>query len=206
MLSVTSSSAADERAVALDAFALHVFAARVRGQALRHEAALGADRHDHRVLDVLRLHQAEHFGAEVLAPVGPADAAAGDVAHAQVHAFDARRVDEDLERRPRLRQLRHVARVELERQPALVRLLAVLLIIVRAQRRTDRADEAPQDAVLVEAGDRIEQAIDLGLHARQLGLAAAAPSSPDRTALRTTATVRSQSRRSTPAPAPCTTG
>src|SRR6185436_20784373 len=68
--------AADESAIALDTFALHVFAARIRGQALRHEAAFGADRDDHRVLDVLRLHQAEHFGAEVFAPIGPADAAA----------------------------------------------------------------------------------------------------------------------------------
>ena len=44
------------------------------GGALHHEAALRPDRHDHRVLHHLRLHQAEHLGAEVLAPVRPADA------------------------------------------------------------------------------------------------------------------------------------
>jgi hypothetical protein len=36
------------------------------GQAAWDEAALGADRHDDGVLDLLRLHEAEHFGAEIL--------------------------------------------------------------------------------------------------------------------------------------------
>jgi hypothetical protein len=59
-------------------------------QLLGIEAALGAGRHDHRVLDQLRLHQAEDLGAEIVAPVGPAQAAAGDRAAAQVDALDAR--------------------------------------------------------------------------------------------------------------------
>ena len=66
------------------------------GSMLRHEAALGADRHDDGVLDLLRLHQAQHLGAEILRPVGPADAAARHLAEAQMHALDARRIDEDL--------------------------------------------------------------------------------------------------------------
>src|SRR3546814_6676022 len=41
------------------------------GQRLRIEAALRAGRHDDGILDPLRLHQAEDFGAEVVAPVGP---------------------------------------------------------------------------------------------------------------------------------------
>ncbi len=41
-------------------------AAAARRQALREEAALGADRHDDGVLDLLRLDQAEHLGAVVL--------------------------------------------------------------------------------------------------------------------------------------------
>ena len=100
--------AADEGAIAFDAFALDLVAA-AGGQALRYEAALGADRHDHGVLHVLRLHQAQHFGAEVFAPVRPADAAARHLAHAQVHALDARAVDEDLEHRPRHRQVGDLA-------------------------------------------------------------------------------------------------
>jgi len=54
------------------------------------ETALGAGRHDHRVLHHLGLHQAEHLGAEIVAPVGPSEAAAGDWAAAQVDAFEAR--------------------------------------------------------------------------------------------------------------------
>ena len=46
----------------------------VRRRALDHEPALGADRDDQRVLDHLRLHQAEDLGAEVLA-AGPTTAA-----------------------------------------------------------------------------------------------------------------------------------
>ena len=52
------------------------------GRLLNHEAALGANRHDDRVLDHLRLHQAKHLGAEILAPVRPAQATAGDPAAA----------------------------------------------------------------------------------------------------------------------------
>ena len=59
-------------------------------QLLGIEAALGAGRDDHRILDHLRLHQAEDLGAEIVAPVGPAEAAAGDRAAAQVDALDAR--------------------------------------------------------------------------------------------------------------------
>src|SRR5690606_38955224 len=64
---------------------------RVR-QALGVEAALGAHRHDYRVLDHLRLDQAQHLGAEVVAAGGPARAATGHRAAAQVHAVHARAV------------------------------------------------------------------------------------------------------------------
>jgi hypothetical protein len=52
-------------------------ASRRRGgwQILQHEAALGADRHDDGVLDLLGLDQAQHLGAEVFAAVRPAQAA-----------------------------------------------------------------------------------------------------------------------------------
>ena len=92
--------------VAGDAF-FHVgVAIRRRRRALQHEAALGAHRHDHDVLHHLRLHEAQHLGAEILRPVRPAQAAARDAAAAQVHALEARRVDEDLEHRLRLGQVR----------------------------------------------------------------------------------------------------
>ncbi len=79
-LSVRSSSAANERLVALDALALASLRDSPQADCFGNETALGADRHDHRVLHLLRLHQPQHLGAEVLAPVGPAQAAAGDLA------------------------------------------------------------------------------------------------------------------------------
>ena len=86
------------------------------GQALAHEAALGPGGDDDRVLDLLRLDQAEHLGAEVLEPVRPAQPAARHPAETQVHRFQPGRVDEDLELGPRRGEPGHAARVELEHQ------------------------------------------------------------------------------------------
>ena len=60
------------------------------------EGTLGARRHDRSVLDGLRLHQAQHLGAEVLGAVGPAEPTTGDGATAQMHALDGVGVHEDL--------------------------------------------------------------------------------------------------------------
>ena len=49
-------------------------------RSLEHEAALGTHRDDQGVLDHLGLHQAQDLSAEVLAAIGPADAAARDLA------------------------------------------------------------------------------------------------------------------------------
>ena len=46
------------------------------------EAALGAHRHDHGILDLLRLDQPQYLGAEILTPVRPADAATRHFAEA----------------------------------------------------------------------------------------------------------------------------
>ena len=143
-------------------------AVRAAGRPLDDEAALGADRHDHAVLDRLRLHQAEHLGAEILAPVGPADAAARDLAAAQVDAFHPRRIDEDLERRPRQRQIGHRGGIDLERQIRLVRrAVAAALVEVGPQGREDQPHVAAQDAVLVEVGDAVQTGAELGLEPRQ---------------------------------------
>ena len=79
--------APDEQLVALDALLLHLVPGHLRPQLLRHEATLGADRHDHRVLYLLGFHQAQHLGAEILQPVGPAQPAPRHLAAAQVNAF-----------------------------------------------------------------------------------------------------------------------
>ncbi len=79
-----------EALVAVGDFRPHGVAVTAPGQLLDHESALGADRHDHGVLDVLRLHQAQHLGAEILLAVRPAQPAARHRAHAQVDAFNPR--------------------------------------------------------------------------------------------------------------------
>ena len=149
--------AAQEGLVAGDAFAQPGVALGCGRRVLHHEAALRADRHDHRVLHHLRLHQAEHFGAEVLAPVRPAQAAARDAAAAQMHAFDARRVDPDFEHRFRLGQARHLRRIELERQIRLRLAVGVAAEVVGAHGRVDDAEELPQDAVFVEIRHLVER-------------------------------------------------
>ena len=94
----------DEHAVAGHALRHAALAVdlRVAGRGRRSlddEPALGPDRHDDRVLDLLGLDQAEDLGAEVLRPVRPAQPAAGDVAEPQVHPLQPRRVHPDLMRR-----------------------------------------------------------------------------------------------------------
>ena len=130
------------------------------GQLLGVEAALAARRHDDGVLDHLGLDEPEDLGAEVLAPVGPAQAAAGDLAEAQVHALDAGAVDPDLEHRPRRRQVGHLLGVELERDVRLVVAVLVGLVEVRAQARLDDAEQRSDDAVVVEARDVVERLLE----------------------------------------------
>ncbi len=152
----------DERAVAGDPLGLERLPVTAGRRLLHHEATLGADRHDHRVLHHLGLDQAQHLGAEVLAPVGPAQPAAGHLAEPQVHALHPGRVDEDLELRPRHRQLGHGLRVDLERQVRLVPAVRAALEVVGAQGGQHEGEEAAQDPVLVQAGDVVQGRGDLG--------------------------------------------
>ena len=121
------------------------------GKALRHEAALGADRNDHGVLDLLRLDEAEHLGAEILRPVRPPDAAARHRAEAQMHRFEPRRAHEDLEARARQRHGADLAAVELDRDDGSFATPPAVLIEIGADRRLHGVDEMADDAVLVEA-------------------------------------------------------
>ena len=158
---------AHEHPVALD----HLLGSAARpagGRPLDDEAALRADRHDDGVLDRLRLHQAEYLGAEVLAAIGPANAAARDLAAAQVHGLHARRVDEDLEHRPRLGQVRDPRGSSLSDEVRARLAAGVRLEVVRPQHRADDAQEAAQDPVLVQTLDRIDRALQLRSSARAL--------------------------------------
>ena len=82
---------ADERLVGVDHVVMIGRAAQAR---LDDEAALGAGRHDDRVLDRLGFHQVEDFGAKVVGPVAIADTAARDTPCAQMtslHSAGCRR-------------------------------------------------------------------------------------------------------------------
>src|SRR5690606_36704238 len=81
----------NEDAVAGDGLLLDSIATGLMGQTPRHETTLGTHRNDHRVLHLLGLGQPQHLGAVVLLPVGPAQTTPGDLAAAQVHAFDTGR-------------------------------------------------------------------------------------------------------------------
>ena len=74
--------AGDEVDIGLPPGLEHGVAAAACRQTLRIEAALGADRHDDGVLDLLRLDQAEYFGAVVLGAVRPPEPTARDRAEA----------------------------------------------------------------------------------------------------------------------------
>src|SRR5204863_7615842 len=102
---------------------------------LEDEATLRADRHDHDVLDHLRFHQPEDLGAEILHPVGPAQAAARDPAPTHVNSFHAWGTYEDLELRAGLGQPRDLRRIELDRQVSLRITVGRALEEIRPQAR-----------------------------------------------------------------------
>ena len=126
------------------------------GQLLRIEAALRAGRDDHSILDPLRFHQAEDFGAEVVAPVGPAQATARHRAAAQMDSFDASRIDEDFAIGDRFRQVRHLGRIDLESE----RLGCSRGKGVGAQDRVDQRIVEPQQAVVIDRLDLGQPALD----------------------------------------------
>ena len=86
-----------------------------------------------------------------------------------MHALHARGVHEYLEPRPRQREQRDLGRIELERQegsPACVlrqvlgRPRSLGAEVVRAQDCPHDRQEAAQNSILVEAGDRVDRHLD----------------------------------------------
>jgi hypothetical protein len=151
--------AGDEEPIAGDPFLHEGVAVARRRRLLEHEPALRADRHDDRVLHLLRFHQAQHLGAEILAPVGPAKPAAGDQPEAQMHRLETRAVDEDLAQGGGLRNLVDLAAGQLDGDHRLVAAILGRLEEVGAQRRQDDVEEAPDDPVLVEVADFVQRLV-----------------------------------------------
>src|SRR5581483_8012833 len=100
-------------------------------------------------------HQRQDLGAEIFFAIGPTNAAARDLAGAQMHALHARRIDIDLAKWAREREEIDLAARQLHREIRLGRAVRLALEVVGAQRLLDETQEAAQDAVLVEAFDLI---------------------------------------------------
>ena len=136
-------------------------------QALDHESALRPDGDDHGVLDVLRLHESQHFGAEILAPIRPANAAAGDETHAQMHPFHARREDEDLEHGLGQGQLAQLLALDLEGQVFLELAAGAALVGIGAHRRRQGIPQRAQYPVLIRERHRLERSLQTPIEPRQ---------------------------------------
>lgn len=145
------------------------------GRPFDDETALGPDRHDHHVLDPRGLHEPEHLGTELLATVRPADPPARHLAAAQVHGLDIGGAHERLEHRDRPRQLRDESGIELEGQVKFALAVRPALKPVGAQGRLDDGQEPAQDAVLIEARDRLQGLFDLRGQTGHTGRARLAP-------------------------------
>ena len=122
------------------------------GELLGVEAALRTGRNDNGVLDQLSLHQAKDLGAEIVAPVGPAQAATSDRAAAQVDALDARAVDPDFAIGDRRGEAGHLLAVDLEGQCFAGRKRKG----IGAQRRADHRPHQPEDSIVVDTADILE--------------------------------------------------
>jgi hypothetical protein len=79
----------------------NLVAAAADRQALGIETALGTDRHDDGILDLLRLDQAEHLGAVILRTDPTSATRRARRAEPQMNALDFRTIDKDLPERSR---------------------------------------------------------------------------------------------------------
>ena len=111
---------------------------------------------------------------QVLPPVGPADAATRHLPSTEVHRLDSRRVDEHLDEWARLGQVGDQVGIELDGEIRLRMALGVELEVAGPQHRPDDAQEAAQDAVLVEALDGVDRSLDLSLESTRVCVAAIA--------------------------------
>ena len=127
------------------------------GPAAGDERALRSGRHDHGVLDHLRLHQAEDLGPVVLGPVGRADPAPRHAGSPQVQPLHDRREYKGLHRGPRQRQELEPRRVDLQGEVPLRAAVRGELEVVGPHDGGEHVAQPAQDAVLVEAGGLVDQ-------------------------------------------------
>ena len=153
---------ADEELVSVTPGLENRLATAIHRQALGIEPALGADRHDHGILDLLCFHKTQNLGAVILGAVRPAQTTARNGTEAQMNAFDRSAINEDLAEGSRLGQRFERARVELESEIGPRMSVLVTLEIVCPERRGDRIGEAADDPVIVLARHLGEVLLDRG--------------------------------------------
>ena len=159
---------ADEQLVGVTSGFKDRIATAISRQFLGIEATLGAHRHDHGILHLLRLDQSEHFGAVILGTIRPAQPAAGDGAEAQMHPFDFRTIDENLTEGAWLRQAFELLGIQFECQCRPRRAVGTGLKVVGSERGFDRIDVSSEDAVIIKAGDFSQCSFDCFNYTRTL--------------------------------------
>ena len=136
-------------------------AIRGRRQLLGDEAALGSNRHDDGILDLLGLDQAQHFGAKILRAIRPADTTTRHFAEAQMHAFDTRRMQEDFKQWLGQGQAIDLGGIEFEGDDGAGTAIVADLVEIAAHRRLDQVAQQADDAVFIEALDICQALADL---------------------------------------------
>ncbi len=151
----------DEGAVGGNAGLADFIARAVERQVLGIEPALGAHRHDHGILHLLGLHKPQHLGAEIVAPIRPAQSAPRHRPETTMDAFHAWPGHEDLAEGFRRGQLFQLLAGDLETDRALRAAIGQGLAEIGAHDRHDQVGNAADDAVIVKRGDLPEPGLDL---------------------------------------------
>ena len=114
------------------------------------EASLGSDGDDQAVLQLLRPHQAEDLGPEIVETIAPADAASRDGSATDMDPVDTAAVYEDLTIRVRRLEHRDARGIDLDGDA--VRTVRASEEI-RTHRRQDQLEDGAEGAILVQAAD-----------------------------------------------------
>ena len=125
-----------------------------------HKAPFGASGHNHRIFYLLGFYQPQHFGAVILHPVRPAQAAPRHLAAAQVDTFHSRRVHINFKLRPRFWRFRQGAGGQFYRHIRFVVAIRVALEKVGAQGGVNQVQVGAQHLVFVEVGHGIQLGAD----------------------------------------------
>ena len=138
-----------------DALREPLFATEPDGRTPDHKTAFGTDRHDHGIFDVLCFHQAQNLGTKIFAPVRPAQSAARDAPHPQVHPFHGRAKHPGFDLGSRQWQTGNAGGIQLEREGGAC--LAAAGVEITAPAGRDHGKQCTQNTILVCALKSIQR-------------------------------------------------